>query len=302
MKHIFYKPKESVYQTIVIYPIKDDSHPKDITIFNNIIASHTWVLTLDEFTNSFNDASQLDYLEAEYKEKVVKAYLANKQEFPNEKYKFKTDDFKALADGACYFTACLAGTENPEFLLDMVRWAKDSPLYRDKELVIIDPLTNRYHIPEIVLDELIFNDYPANIKMNFSSHPSLTEKHLIYLSKIPSNTIAFSLLHYHNPSSIEIFENFVKYQPDLVVDSLLLRKDIPQYLKEYVVQSKHTEKDEFKKLLEDDASRFGLEKYRSQLLKALLSNQTNQLLMKINNLNLDTYYFHKLKDTLFGNK
>ena len=82
----------------------------------------------------------------------------------------------------------------------------------------------------------------------------------------------------------------------------MLRKDIPQYLKEYVVQSKHTEKDEFKKLLEDDASRFGLEKYRSQLLKALLSNQTNQLLMKINNLNLDTYYFHKLKDTLFGNK
>lgn len=128
------------------------------------------------------------------------------------------------------------------------------------------------------------------------------EKHLIYLSKIPSNTIAFSLLHYHNPSSIEIFENFVKYQPDLVVDSLLLRKDIPQYLKEYVVQSKYTKKDEFKELLQDDASRFGLEKYRSQLLKVLLADQTNQLLMKINNLNLDTYYFYKLKDTLFGNK
>lgn len=229
-------------------------------------------------------------------------YRSNQVNFPNEKYKFKTDDFEALADGAWYFTACLAGTENAEFLLKMVRWVKDSPLYRDKELVIIDPLTNRYNIPEIVLDELIFNDYPDNIKMNFSSHPSLTEKHLIYLSKIPSNTIAFSLLHYHNPSSIEIFENFVKYQPDLVVDSLLLRKDIPQYLKEYVVQSKYTKKDEFKELLQDDASRFGLEKYRSQLLKVLLADQTNQLLMKINNLNLDTYYFHKLKDTLFGNK
>jgi len=229
-------------------------------------------------------------------------YRSNQVNFPNEKYKFKTDDFEALADGAWYFTACLAGTENAEFLLKMVRWVKDSPLYRDKELVIIDPLTNRYNIPEIVLDELIFNDYPDNIKMNFSSHPSLTEKHLIYLSKIPSNTIAFSLLHYHNPSSIEIFENFVKYQPDLVVDSLLLRKDIPQYLKEYVVQSKYTKKDEFKELLQDDASRFGLEKYRSQLLKVLLADQTNQLLMKINNLNLDTYYFYKLKDTLFGNK
>lgn len=227
-------------------------------------------------------------------------YRSNQINFPNEKYKFKTDDLKALADGACYFTACLAGTENPEFLLDMVRWAKDSPLYRDKELVIINPLTTRYHIPEIVLDELIFNDYPANIKMNFSSHPSLTEKHLIYLSKIPSNTLAFSLLHYHNPSSIEILENLVTYQPDLAVDSLLLSSDLPQYLKEYVVHTKHTEKDEFKKLLEDDASRFGLEKYRSQLLKALLSNQTNQLLMKINNLNFDTYYFHTLKEKLLG--
>lgn len=228
-------------------------------------------------------------------------YRSNQIDFPNEKYKFKTDDFKALADGACYFTACLAGTENPEFLLDMVRWAKDSPLYRDKELVIINPLTTRYNIPEIVLDELIFNDYPANIKMNFSSHPSLTEKHLIYLSKIPSNTLAFSLLHYHNPSSIEILENLVTYQPDLAVDSLLLSSDLPQYLKEYVVHTKHTEKDEFKKLLEDDASRFGLEKYRSQLLKALLSNQTNQLLMKINNLNLDIYNFHALKEELLGN-
>lgn len=65
---------------------------------------------------------------------------------------------------------------------------------------------------------------------------------------------------------------------------------------------KTNEKEMYLKNLEDDASRFGLEKYRSQLLKALLSNQTNQLLMKINNLNLDTYYFHKLKDTLFGNK
>lgn len=228
-------------------------------------------------------------------------YCSNQINFPNEKYKFKTDDLKALSDGACYFTACLAGTENPEFLLDMVRWAKDSPLYRDKELVIIKPLTNRYNIPEIVLDEFIFNDYPTNIKMIFSPHPSLMEKHLIHLSKIPSNTLAFSLLHYHNPSSIEIFENLVKYQPDLVVDSLLVSDDTPQYLKEYVVHTKYTEKDEFKKLLENEASHFGLENYRAKLLKVLLLKQTNRLLMKINNLNLDTYNFHALKEELLGN-
>ena len=35
--------------------------------------------------------------------------------------------------------------------------------------------------------------------------------------------------------------------------------------------------------------------------EVLLSNQTNQLLMKINNVNLDTYNFHALKEELLGN-
>lgn len=251
-------------------------------------------LDLEFFCNNYD-------CDDEERKLISGQYRINQINFPNEKYKFKTDDLKALSDGACYFTACLAGTENPEFLLEMVRWGKDSPLYRDKELVIIKPLTNRYYIPEIVLDEFIFNDYSTNVKMKFSSHPSLTEKHLIHLSKIPSKIISFAILHHHNPLSIAIFENLVKYQPDLVVDSLLLSKETPQYLKEYVVQTKYTEKDKFKKLLEDDVARFGFKKYRAQLLKALLSDQTNRLLMKINNLNLDTYNFHALQEELLGN-
>jgi hypothetical protein len=212
-------------------------------------------------------------------------YRSNQINFPNEKYKFKTDDFEALADGAWYFTACLAGTENAEFLLKMVRWVKGSPLYLDKKLFIIDPLTSRYNIPEIVLDEFIFNDYPVNIKSNFADHPSLKEKHLIYLSKIPSNTIAFNLLYHHNISQVEIFENLAQYQPELTIKSLLLSKETPQYLREHLVQTRYKEKDEFKKLLEDDAAHFGLKEYRTRLLKASLSNLTNQLLMRINDLN-----------------
>ena len=214
-------------------------------------------------------------------------YRSNQVNFPNEKYKFKTDDFEALADGAWYFTACLAGTENAEFLLEMVRWEKDSPLYLDKKLFVIDPLTSRYNIPEIVLDEFIFNDYPVNIKSDFADHPSLKEKHLIYLSKIPSNTIAFNLLYHHNISQVEIFENLVQYQPELTIKSLLLSKETPQYLREHLVQTRYKEKDEFKKLLEDDAAHFGLKEYRTRLLKASLSNLTNQLLMRINDLNFD---------------
>lgn len=212
-------------------------------------------------------------------------YRSNQINFPNEKYKFKTDDFEALSDGAWYFTACLAGTENAEFLLEMVRWVKDSPLYLDKKLFIIDPLTNRYNIPEIVLDEFIFNDYPVNIKSDFAHHPSLKEKHLIYLSKIRSNSIAFGLLRYHNISQVEILENLTKYQPDPIIKFLLLSKDTPQYLREYLAQTRYKEKDGFKKLLEDDVAHFGLKEYRAKLLKALLSNLTNRLLMRINNLN-----------------
>ena len=223
-------------------------------------------------------------------------YRSNQVNFPNEKYKFKTDDFVALADGAWYFTACLAGTENAEFLLEMVRWEKDSPLYLDKKLFVIDPLTSRYNIPEIVLDEFIFNDYPVNIKSDFADHPSLKEKHLIYLSKIPSNTIAFNLLYHHNISQVEIFENLAQYQPELTIKSLLLSKETPQYLR----QTRYKEKDEFKKLLEDDAAHFGLKEYRTRLLKASLSNLTNQLLMRINDLNFDTSNYHKIKDDLLG--
>lgn len=246
-------------------------------------------------SNNENRFLDLEFFYGSYncndKERVLinGQYRSNQINFPNEKYKFKTDDLKALADGACYFTACLAGTENAEFLLEMVRWAKDSPLYLDKKLFIIDPLTSRYNIPEIVLDEFIFNDYPVNIKSDFADHPSLKEKHLIYLSKIPSNTIAFNLLYHHNISQVEIFENLAQYQPELTIKSLLLSKETPQYLREHLVQTRYKEKDEFKKLLEDDAAHFGLKEYRTRLLKASLSNLTNQLLMRINDLNFDTY-------------
>lgn len=258
-------------------------------------------------SNNENRFLDLEFFYGSYncndKERVLinGQYRSNQINFPNEKYKFKTDDLKALADGACYFTACLAGTENAEFLLEMVRWAKDSPLYLDKKLFIIDPLINRYNIPEIVLDEFIFNDSSVNIKSNFANHPSLKEKHLIYLSKIPSNVIAFNLLYHHNISQVEILENLAKYQPDPTIKSLLLSIETPQYLREYLAQTRCKEKDEFKKLLEDNAAHFGLKEYRAKLLKALLSDLTNRLLMKINNLNFDTSNYHKIKDDLLGN-
>jgi len=96
MKHIFYKPKEKANHSIILYPIQDNENVKNITIFHNIIATHTGFLTLDEFTNSFNDASQLDYLEPEYKERVAKAYWQNQEEYPNEDLMYFDSNFSYL--------------------------------------------------------------------------------------------------------------------------------------------------------------------------------------------------------------
>ena len=78
-------------------------------------------LDLEFFCNNYD-------CDDEERKLISGQYRINQINFPNEKYKFKTDDLKALSDGTCYFTACLTGTENPEFLLEMVRWGKDSPL------------------------------------------------------------------------------------------------------------------------------------------------------------------------------
>lgn len=82
MKHIFYTPP---YHLVQFY--KENKHLKelkDAIIFHDIIIVNSDSYSLDEFKNSFNDIYASDYLEPDYKEKVVQAYLGNKQEFPNE--------------------------------------------------------------------------------------------------------------------------------------------------------------------------------------------------------------------------
>lgn len=104
MKHILYKLKESIYQTIVIYPILDDDNSKDATIFHNIIAVNKQFLTLDQFLNSFNDADEQNHLEPEYKDKVVQAYWKNQEEYPNEDLMYFDGNFSSLDKTliACY--------------------------------------------------------------------------------------------------------------------------------------------------------------------------------------------------------
>lgn len=196
MKHIFYKPKESVYQTIVIYPIKDDSHPKDITIFNNIIASHTWVLTLDEFTNSFNDASQLDYLEAEYKEKVVKAYLANKQEFPNEDLMYFDGSFSSLDK------TLIAHYSQNEKMLERI--------LRDYNPAIRTELTGRTDLPEHIANKLIF-DSDRNVRLKMATDYPLSIEQIKLYAKEQDEDIPYHFFkRYYRAFNEETIEYFIQ--------------------------------------------------------------------------------------------
>lgn len=202
MKHIFYKPKESVYQTIVIYPIKDDSHPKDITIFNNIIASHTWVLTLDEFTNSFNDASQLDYLEAEYKEKVVKAYLANKQEFPNEDLMYFDGSFSSLDK------TLIAHYSQNEKMLERI--------LRDYNPAIRTELTGRTDLPEHIANKLIF-DSDRNVRLKMATDYPLSIEQIKLYAKEQDEDIPYHFFkRYYRAFNEETIEYFIQNRTNAI--------------------------------------------------------------------------------------
>ena len=196
MKHLFYKPKESAYQTIVIYPIKDDSHPKDITIFHNIIASHTWVLTLDEFTNSFNDDSDPNYLEPEYKEKVVKAYWKNQEEYPNEDLMYFDGSFSSLDK------TLIARYSQNEKMLERI--------LRDYNPAIRTKLTSRTDLSEHIANKLIF-DSDRNVRLKMATDYPLSIEQIKLYAKEQDDDIAYHFFkRYHRAFNEETIEYFVQ--------------------------------------------------------------------------------------------
>lgn len=196
MKHIFYKPKESAYQTIVIYPIKDDSHPKDITFFHNIIASHTWVLALDEFTNSFNDASELDYLEPEYKERVVQAYWKNQEEYPNEDLMYFDGSFSSLDK------ILIARYSQNEKMLEQI--------LADSNASIRQELIKRKDLPPYIVDQLIC-DSNTGIRLGILDLLPLTKEQIkLYVKENDERIVATLLAKYGESFDDEMVDYFVK--------------------------------------------------------------------------------------------
>lgn len=199
MKHIFYKPKETVNQTIIIYPIKDDSHPKDITIFHNIIATHTWFLTLDEFTNSFNEDSDANYLEPEYKAKVVQAYWKNQEEYPNE-------DLMYFDGGFSYLDKLLiAKYSKNEKMLERIS-TDLNPLIRQE-------LAKREYLPQHIINKLA-QDSDKDVRLNIVPRP-LTKEQLKLYAQENNYVVTDNLFANHrNMFDDELVEYFVKNSSD----------------------------------------------------------------------------------------
>jgi hypothetical protein len=196
MKHIFYKPKETVNQTITLYPIQDNENVKDITIFHNIIATHNWFLTLDEFTNSFNDASQLDYLEPEYKEKVVQTYWKNQKEFPNEDLMYFDGDFS-------YRDKILIAnySKNTKML---------EQILADSNTLIRQELTKRKDLPLYIVDQLIC-DSDTCIRLGMiDSHPLTKEQIKLYIKEDDERIVATLFAKYIHIFDDEMVDYFVK--------------------------------------------------------------------------------------------
>lgn len=205
MKHIFYKPKESIYQTIVIYPIKDDSHPKDVAIFYNIIAVNKLFLTLDEFTNSFNDASELDYLEPEYKERVVKAYWKNQEEYPNE-------DLMHFDGGFSYLDKIL-----------IARYSKNEKMLEristDLNPLIRQELAKCKYLPQHIINKLA-QDSDIGVRLNIVPRP-LTKEQLKLYVKENDFVVTDNLFDNHrNMFDYELTEYFVKNGSDNMKEAM----------------------------------------------------------------------------------
>jgi len=215
MKHIFYKPKEKVNQSIILYPIQDNENVKNITIFHNIIATHIGFLTLDEFTNSFNDASELNYLEPEYKERVVKAYWQNQEEYPNEDLMYFDSNFSYLDK------------------ILIAKYSKNAKMFEristDLNPLIRQELAKRKYLPHHIINKLA-KDPDKGVRLNIVPRPLTKEQIKLYAQESYFVVIDNLFANHQNMFDNELVEYFVKNGSD-EIKSFLTSSNVLQFLK-----------------------------------------------------------------------
>lgn len=197
MKYLSHKTKEKSNLNSIHF-IQNEWNPYDITIFHNIIALNTNIgyFTLEEFLNSFNDASQLDYLEPEYKEKVVEAYWENQNEFPNEDLMYFDGDFSYRDK------VLIANYSKNTKMLEQI--------LADNNASIRQELIKRKDLPSYIVDQLIC-DSDTGIRFGILDLLPLTKEQIkLYVKENDERIVATLFAKYGETFDDEMVDYFVK--------------------------------------------------------------------------------------------
>lgn len=197
MKYLSHKTKEKSNLNSIHF-IQNEWNPYDITIFHNIIALNTNIgyFTLEEFLNSFNDASQLNYLEPEYKEKVVEAYWENQEEFPNEDLIYFDGDFSYRDK------VLIANYSKNTKMLEQI--------LADSNASIRQELIKRKDLPPYIVAQLIC-DSDIGIRLGILDLLPLTKEQIkLYVKENDERIVATLLAKYGESFDDEMVDYFVK--------------------------------------------------------------------------------------------
>lgn len=169
---------------------------KDATIFHNIIAVNASHLSIEEFINSFNDIDKSDYLNPDYKDKIVQAYWENQREFPNE-------DLICFNQDISYFEKALAAkyTKNEEML---------THFSQDNDFMIREILASRKDLPDHIINKLI-SDPSRSVRMYLAKdYPLSKEQIKLYVKENDERIVATLLAKYGESFDDEMVDYFVK--------------------------------------------------------------------------------------------
>lgn len=171
---------------------------KDATIFHNIIAINASHLSIEEFINSFNDIDKSDYLNPDYKDKIVQAYWENQRKFPNE-------DLICFNQDISYFEKALAAkyTKNEEMI---------THFSQDDDFMIREILASRKDLPDHIINKLI-SDPSRSVRMYLAKDYPLSKEQIKLFAKDSVDDIARILFANPRKAKIddEIIDHFVKY-------------------------------------------------------------------------------------------
>lgn len=224
MKHITYTPKENstiAYQRAG-HLVNDEQ--KNAIIFHNVIAINAKHLSIKEFQNSFNDIDVPDYLEPDYKEKVMLAYWDNQREFPNE-------DLMCFNHEIFHSEKVLIAkyTKNEEML---------ARLSQDDYFSIREILASRLDLPNYIVDKLI-NDPLTSVHKCLAKNYPLSKEQIKRLAKENNSHIAELL--FSNPNidiDDKLINYFVKYGSQKIKEELVrTRQPLTHQQIEYLLTS-----------------------------------------------------------------